>query len=62
MVGLSAAQFQSGLPAGLDPTIWGENARINGGFPYLLALPPPQLTSQLHLSRLRLGRKNPRKN
>ena len=41
MVGLSTAQFQSGLPVGFNPTIWGENASINGGLPYLLALPPP---------------------
>jgi len=41
MVGLSTSQFQSGLPVGFDPTIWGENASIDGGLPYLLALPPP---------------------
>ena len=41
MVGLTTAQFQSGLPVGFGPKIWGENASINGGLPYLLALPPP---------------------
>lgn len=40
IVGLTTAQFQSGLPAGFDPKIWGENATINNGFPYLLANPP----------------------
>ncbi len=40
ITGLTTAQFQSGLPAGFDPTIWGEQASINGGLPYLLALPP----------------------
>jgi len=41
ITGLTTAQFQSGLPAGFDPSIWGENAGINGGLPYLLANPPP---------------------
>jgi filamentous hemagglutinin family protein len=40
ITGLTTVQLQSGLPAGFDPTIWGENATINGGLPYLLALPP----------------------
>ena len=30
------------LPAGFDPAIWGQNASINNGYPYLLANPPPQ--------------------
>ena len=38
--GLTTAQLKSGLPAGLDPAIWGINPRINRGFPYLLAIPP----------------------
>lgn len=38
--GLTTEEFQSGLPDGFDPNIWGENASINGGFPYLIALPP----------------------
>jgi hypothetical protein len=38
--GRSTEQLQSGLPAGFDPNIWGEQANINGGLPYLLALPP----------------------
>jgi hypothetical protein len=40
ITGLSTAQLQSGLPAGFDPTVWGENANINSGLPYLLANPP----------------------
>lgn len=40
ITGLSTAQFQSGLPQGFDPAIWGENPAINGGYPYLLAVPP----------------------
>jgi len=41
ITGLTTAQFQSGLPAGFDPTIWAENPSINNGFPYLIANPPP---------------------
>ena len=40
VTGLTTAQFQSGLPTGFNPTIWGEDPSINGGLPYLLALPP----------------------
>lgn len=40
IAGLTTAQFQSSLPAGFGPAIWGENAGINGGYPYLLANPP----------------------
>ncbi len=40
ITGLSSAQLQAGLPAGFDPGIWGESANVNGGLPYLLALPP----------------------
>ena len=38
--GLTTAQLQSGLPSGFSASVWGENATINGGLPYLLALPP----------------------
>ncbi len=38
--GLSNTQLQSSLPKGFSPTIWGENASLNGGLPYLLAVPP----------------------
>jgi hypothetical protein len=38
--GLTTAQFQSGLPAGFASWIWGESSAINGGLPYLVALPP----------------------
>jgi hypothetical protein len=40
ITGMTTLQFQSGLPAGFDPTVWGENANINNGFPYLLDNPP----------------------
>lgn len=40
VTGLTDAQLKSGLPAGFDPTVWGSDPAINGGLPYLLALPP----------------------
>jgi hypothetical protein len=40
ITGLSNSQLKSGLPAGFSSSIWGESASINGGLPYLLALPP----------------------
>jgi hypothetical protein len=40
IAGLTTAQFQSGLPAGFDPTVWAEKSNIDGGFPYLLANKP----------------------
>ncbi len=40
ITGETTAQLQAGLPAGFDPTIWAENANINGGLPYLIANPP----------------------
>jgi hypothetical protein len=40
ITGLTTTQLQSGLPTGFSSTIWGENPGINGGLPYLLALPP----------------------
>lgn len=40
LTGLTTAQFQSGLPAGFDPSIWAEDSNINNGFPYLIANPP----------------------
>jgi hypothetical protein len=42
ITGLTTEQFQSGLPAGFDPGVWGENANINGGLPYLPTNPPPK--------------------
>jgi hypothetical protein len=39
-IGLTTAQFQSGLPNGFDPAIWAEDPSINNGFPYLIANPP----------------------
>ena len=40
IAGLTTAQFQSGLPAGFDPSIWAESASVNNGYPYLIANPP----------------------
>jgi hypothetical protein len=40
--GLTTEQFQSDLPEGFDPAIWGEKPGINGGLPYLLNNPPPK--------------------
>jgi hypothetical protein len=40
ITGLTTDQLQSGLPAGFDPSVWGESANINNGMPYLLANPP----------------------
>jgi hypothetical protein len=42
ITGLTTAQLKSGLPAGFYyQSGWNEKATINGGLPYLLALPPP---------------------
>jgi hypothetical protein len=41
ITGLTDAQLKSGLPAGFDPAIWGQDPSINNGYPYLLANPPP---------------------
>jgi hypothetical protein len=39
----TSAQLRAGLPAGFSPSIWGLDAAINYGLPYLLAVPqPPQ--------------------
>ena len=40
ITGLTTNQLQSGLPSGFDQTVWGQSHDINGGYPYLLALPP----------------------
>jgi len=40
--GMTSAELQAGLPAGFNSAVWGENANINGGLPYLLAWPPPK--------------------
>jgi len=41
ITGLTDAQLKSGLPNGFSPKIWCQSARINNGYPYLCALPPP---------------------
>lgn len=38
--GLSDAQLKAQLPAGFNPSIWGQSPSINNGYPYLLANPP----------------------
>ncbi len=40
ITGLTDTQLKSALPAGFDPNVWGQNASINNGWPYLLANPP----------------------
>jgi hypothetical protein len=40
ITGLTTTQFQSKLPKGFDPKIWGSDPKINNGYPYLLANPP----------------------
>jgi hypothetical protein len=40
VTGLTTEEFQAGLPAGFDAAIWAESPDIDGGLPYLLALPP----------------------
>ncbi len=40
ITGLTDAQLKSSLPAGFDPSIWGQSTGINNGLPYLLAIPP----------------------
>jgi hypothetical protein len=42
VIGLRTKQFKSGLPDGFDPGTWGQNSKINNGYPYLLANPPPK--------------------
>lgn len=42
ITGLTTQQFQSGLPAGFDPTIWAEDPKVNNGFPFVLHNPPPK--------------------
>jgi The GLUG motif len=40
ITGLTSVQFQSGLPAGFDASVWAQSPTINGGFPYLADNPP----------------------
>ena len=40
VTGLTDSQFKAGLPDGFDPNVWGQNAGVNGGYPYLLNNPP----------------------
>jgi hypothetical protein len=38
--GLTTEQMQTALPKGFSPKIWGQNPKVNAGFPYLLTAPP----------------------
>lgn len=40
VTGLSDDELKSALPAGFDPSVWGQAPEINGGLPYLLDNPP----------------------
>lgn len=40
IAGLTTAQFLAGIPSGLQDGHWSQDPKINGGFPYLTALPP----------------------
>jgi hypothetical protein len=40
LTGLRTRTFRSALPDGFDPTIWGQDKKINDGYPYLLTNPP----------------------
>jgi hypothetical protein len=42
ITGLTTAQFQAGLPAGLSDHFWAEDPNINGGLPYLKPFYPLQ--------------------
>jgi hypothetical protein len=42
IVGLTTKQLKKELPPGFDTTIWALNPKINNGFPYLIANPPPK--------------------
>jgi hypothetical protein len=39
--GLTTSMMKSGLPEGFDPAIWASDPNVNGGYPYLIANPPP---------------------
>lgn len=39
-VHLTDARLKAALPDGFDNSVWGQDAGINGGYPYLLANPP----------------------
>jgi len=37
LAGLTDGELKAQLPAGFDPAVWGRDAAINSGYPYLLA-------------------------
>lgn len=42
ITGLATAQLKSALPSGFTKNLWREDSKINNGYPYLIANPPPQ--------------------
>ncbi|HEX3652949.1 MAG TPA: GLUG motif-containing protein [Rhizomicrobium sp.] len=40
IVGLTDVQLKAGLPSGFDPRVWAIGPNTNGGFPYLVDIPP----------------------
>jgi hypothetical protein len=40
ITGVTTSALKSGLPAGFSSSVWGENATINGGLPYLIGVTP----------------------
>ena len=45
--------MKSGLPDGFDPQVWGQDANINNGYPYLLANPPPKNAPAKRVAKVR---------
>jgi hypothetical protein len=40
--GIAESKFRGATAQKLDPTYWAEDAKLNNGYPYLIANPPPQ--------------------
>ncbi len=40
LTGLSDVQLKSALPSGFSPPVWGQDASINNGYPYLIGITP----------------------
>jgi hypothetical protein len=40
LTGLNDTQLKSGLPTGFSKAIWKRKAAVNGGYPFLIAVPP----------------------
>jgi hypothetical protein len=39
--GLTTKKFIASLPKGFKTSVWAQDRKVNGGFPYLIANPPP---------------------